>query len=560
MSFEDDFRSTLHSHAGDLDLRGRGATEVMHLARRRQHRVRRAGAVAAVSVLGVGAVGVLSVRDRADDATIASETESGLTPLGPLDLSWQATDDGLSGLTGGPIFTEDASGVIYALSTAPGSQYAADGTPPEPMLYRLAEDGSWQPAGGGGAAPRLTDLASDGTLLYSLSTAPGTGGAGFDTHLSSSDDGGQTWTDASVLAVQPPSAAVDWTAHSTMQIDSSPFGAAIAVISTGFSPPWSLATDAATAEGISMDGVGLETTDAGVDVVRHDVEAPAPEAREKDPWGAEAVTPGSTAPPTTGPAPVAGPDGGLPEAPEPTRPASTVLRSYTWAELGVTGPEALRATATVLVREADAWVQVDGSGLAGMSIERVDVIGPDYVVRGTVYDGTDRMAPPTVRTMASSDGRSWRVVAADIARGWGSRIVGVGTAWVDAGIDDGSGVPPMQVSVDRGATWQTFDLGSVDGRLAGGQVVGIDGGPLGLAAVVQGDAGETGYLITTRDLVEWTVTPMAELSGQFATSAGVGPSVVVGADRIVVTATVPQHEYVEGRIAPSVTLIGTPIR
>lgn len=557
MSFEDDFRATLQAQAGDLDVRGRGARETMRLARRRQHRARRAGVVAAVGVLGAGAAGVLIVRSPAEDVTVSVGSAAGLTPLGPLELTWQATDDGLSGLTGGPVFTEAADGVIYALSTAPGSAIADDGTFPEAALYRLAEDGSWQPTSGIGTAPRLTDLASDGTVLYSLSTSPSSGGAGYDTRLSSSADGGQTWNDTLSLPVTPPSSAVAWTAHSNMQIEANAFGDAIAVVSTGFAAPWSLADDAADAAGLSRDEVTMVTTEAGIDVVRYDRSGTEAEMRQKRAESLDDAPLGTAVPPTAPPETVPDPAMGTPT---PTRPPSTTVRTYTWADLGVAGPAALQSTSTVLVREGGAWVPVDGIGLGGIRVEGLDVIGPDFVVRGSVVNDPDGMSEPILRTMASSDGRTWRLVAEEVGYASDTSIVGVGDVWVQAARLGSLGAPPLAVSTDRGASWQEIDLTAVDGRLAGGDVVAIDGGPLGLAAVVQTDSGATGYLLTTRDLVEWTVTPMAELSDQRLTSAGVGPTVVVGADRIVVTTTSPLHEYVEGQIAPSVTLIGTPVR
>ncbi len=556
MTFEDDLRSRLHTQADDLAVHGRGATDVMRRGRQRQHRARRATAAAAAGVLTVGTVGVLSVRHGASDVTVDSASSAvGLTPAGPLELSWQTVDGAVSGgVTGAPRFTEDATGVLYALSTAPGAQYPTDGTALDPVLYRLAEDGTWQPTSTVGSGPRLTDLAAAGTVLYSLSTSPATSGAGYDTRLSSSPDGGQTWTDVSVLPVQPPSTAVAWQAHSSMQVETNELGAAIAVVTTGFVPPQALADQAAAAAGYSVDEVSLEVTDAGIDVVRDDRDGgPDSEDGTRAQKGSDGVAP-EGAPITTVPAADPALDGDT----AGTRPPRTTVRTYAWNELGVAGPAALRSTAQVLVRQADAWVPVDGAGLVGLAVDSVDVIGRDFVVQGwaTSDDGTTTRA----RTMASTDGQTWRLVS-ERADGDNERLVGVGDTWVAAGDGDGSGAPPLAVSVDRGATWQGIDLGAVDGRLVGGRIIAVDGGPLGLAAVVvPNDGRDTGLLITTRDLVEWTVAPLSELSARFAGSRSAAPSIVVGADRIVLTSTTPEGHHQEGRVEPSVTLIGTPVR
>jgi len=561
MSFEDDVRSSLHIEADDLELRGRGATEVMHLARRRQHRARRAGAVAAVGVLGVGVVSVVAVRGRTDDgvSVTAFADQVGLPDLGPLELSWTTTSGAVTGgVAGETRFTEDG-GVLYALSTAPGARYLGDGSSPEPALYQLGEDGTWVLAGSQGAVP-LVDLASAGPILYAIGTAPGTSGVGYDAVVSSSSDGGGSWVPSSITPVTPPSAATAWEASSTLSIERVP-GATVAIVSSRFSPPQSLLDRAAATAGADAgDDYGYEVTDAGFDVVSFAKPLPA-----EDP-GSGATPPGSVVPTTTGPtvpaAPLAGapvtsiaPDGSRVPAGGPDAKARAeaqiadtreVVASIPWSDVGLTGRDDLYA-AQVLVERDGAWTPVASPALDGISISRLAAAGQDLIL-----EGSDESGRTTVLT--STDGATWRPVAV----GEDSRISGLGNAWVDVPLGS-AGSPVVRSSVDQGASWSSIDLGAVDGRLASATVTSIDSGPLGLAAIAvdHGDEPDrnASYLVTTRDLQHWTVTPLRDIAGDLTAAA----SVHVGTDRIVVTAS-ERYTGDDSALAASVTAIGTPLR
>jgi hypothetical protein len=561
MSFEDDLRTTLQSEAGDLDLRGRGATEVMHLARRRQHRARRVGAVAAVGVLGVGVVGAIAAR-RTDGVAVTSVADQvDLPDVGPLELSWQRATGGITGGTQGePRFTEDA-GALYALSTAPGARYPEDGSTLDPALYRLADDGTWVVASTDGAVP-MVDLAADGSVLYAIGTAPGSGAVGYDSVLSSSVDGGATWAPTSIAPVAPPSTVVAWRSWSSLAIERVP-GATVAVVSTVFSPPQSLVDQAVAAAGAEAGQYHAEITDAGIEVVAYVPDGvvgekgrandPAPTtAPPADPPRSGAAVP---TPPGTVMTPY-GPTDGTTVSAEPTDEqirsktveSRTVLTSIPWAEIGLTGRGDLTAT-QVLVEREGAWVPVDSSALADLSVTGLTVAGQDLVVHGWVDGGQAQQA------LWSSDGLTWYPVAV----GEDSRIGGLGNVWVDLPAKCCGGAPVVRGSVDRGASWTTIDLGAVDGRLASASVTSFDSGALGLAAIAVDHGDEAGdpvsYLVTTRDLRNWTVTPLAEVTG----SASAGAAVHVGADRIVVTAS--EGYVADSTVLPaSVTAIGTPVR
>ena len=67
----------------------------------------------------------------------------------------------------------------------------------------------------------------------------------------------------------------------------------------------------------------------------------------------------------------------------------------------------------------------------------------------------------------------------------------------------------------------------------GAYLGGVATGPLGLAAVVFGENGPPTSLLVTGDLVDWTVTPLADVVGVDDVSTA---NVFVGEDRIVVSA------------------------
>lgn len=564
MTFEDDVRSSLRTQADDLDLRGRGATEVMHLARRRQHRARRAGVVAAASVLGLGAVGVVSVRGRLDDGVSATSwaADTGLADTGPLELSWQSTPGGITGgVSGVPTYIEDAGGAIYALSTAPGSSFdPLSGASPEPALYRLGDDGTWLPASSGATAAPLVDVTADDTVLYALGTSPGTGGVGYDTVVSSSVDGGATWTTVSVDPVEPPSTVVAWSASSTLSIERVP-GATAAVVSTGFSPAASVIDQALAEVGLvggPDSSYGLLFGDDGLSIVDHAVGNEAAEADKDRAAGDDPdPEPATTTPPTSSPSAPSAPPGtavGSSGAPRSNEPP--VVATISWAGLGITGPADLATRTQVLVEQAGAWVPVEVAALEGASVSRFTAVGQDLVVEGYVIDDPMTGAG-SMRTMASGDGRTWRPVTTMTEE---SRLLGLGTAWVDVPWGGGDGEPTViRSSGDSGASWQTLDLATVDARLGGTSIDSTSTGPLGLALITRdyrdGDGSPDSFLVTTRDLRTWTVTPLSEVVGRPAGYA----SVYVGSDRVVVTATLVSGD---DRTAPSesVTAIGTPVR
>jgi hypothetical protein len=156
---------------------------------------------------------------------------------------------------------------------------------------------------------------------------------------------------------------------------------------------------------------------------------------------------------------------------------------------------------------------------------------------GETWISMDVSVPPDTgmrRTLASPDGRTWRVVDTGSA----SPYLSVGGTWVDLrSFADPERIdgPVLQTSTDRGLTWQEVDLGTIDPRLAGAHPTPVSpraDGPLGLVFVARAPADGREYLVMTSDLRTWTVEPVLELTGEAEVSIA---SIAVGTDRIVLT-------------------------
>lgn len=297
-----------------------------------------------------------------------------------------------------------------------------------------------------------------------------------------------------------------------------------------------------------------------------------PAARERTTAEAEAVAGPDTSEPPLSTSTVVDPsasipptadvstDGTAPPRPDPVGPAGVptgrepaVVATVGWAELGLSGPADLRARTQVLIEQAGAWVPVESPAIAGVSISRVSSAGQDLILEGWLTDDAVS-GSSTTRTFASGDGRTWRLIT---TLSDDSRLVGVGTAWVDLPSGSGAGNPTIiRSSGDSGATWQTLDLATVDDRLAGSSITSASSGPLGLGFVAAqyGDGPATTYLVMTRDLINFTVTSVPDLIGRSGASA----TVHVGSDRVLVSAT--GHDVGQPSTAATVTLIGTPER
>jgi hypothetical protein len=528
---EDHLRARLRACADDLDLAAaRGPRATITRARRRRHR--RQGGLATVAA-GALAAGVAVAAPRHQEATepitSGAETPEPTTTLPPLNLSWQRRDGGLMS----PVrlsYAFDTSGVLYALSTAPDADITSTAMPPA-AVYRFGEDGSWTLAAQGDDVAHFNDLAADGELLYSVSTAPGTGGQGAVPMLSSSADGGRTWTAKTLVSPpSPPSAALPWVPVQYESVESVP-GITAALVSTAFRVPSAWVKDQLPDPAMRNRVSGTSARPEGLAVLAMPkFEPPTPaeiEERRRD------LQQGVT--PTTAPG-----------SPPPTMPEPEVLHVIPWARLGVSGPEALRPVNQMFLREGDAWTPVDVDVPVDDALSvHLASIGHKLALVASAPSGGLFGFRSTV--LVSSDGRRWSPVTGIDDR----QFAAAGSNWVS--IETMPPSPVVHVSADDGATWQDRALEAVDPRLAGGFIEHLAGGPLGLAFSVRTGTGGS-FVVTTRDLNRWTVTPATEILGDLSVS-----SIEVGADRIVVGG----FRQVPGRAdlpAETVTAVGTPVR
>lgn len=543
MSFEEDIRSQLHDRTVTIPLPVDGPDRAMARSRQRDHRRRAAVAIATVAVLGLGTVGIVQARSGPDGVQVASQGIAGLQDLGPLELSWHGTPGGVSSyqLEGGAV---SGSGALYRLSTAPGtdSRDVSDGNVPS-ALYRLADDGTWEVVSSGADLPEFADLGASGDLLYGMSTSPVSGGVGYEAVLSTSADGGASWQSSTTLSIDPPSDVVDWGTAATLQVEGSG-DRAVALMSMSFHLPDAVIASSLAAQGIETHGTEdlwryrvVEGVD-GFTIL-------APPAEGADPSGA---------PPATTPLDEKVDEKGQRAADiAGSNPATEVIGVIPWSDLGLTGPGDLAVRTQLLVRDGDAWnpVDPDQASLEGLQVYTLDVLGSQFVIEGWTSGDGDSSTP---HTLVSNDGADWREVSAPADS---RRILGVGSAWVAVSTSGGNKV---QVSLDQGASWQEIDLGSVDPRLADASLGNAQAGPLGLAVDTHGPQGETPYLVTTRDLVHWTVTPISEVFGPTDGPLAVS-SLLVGTDRIVVTGQGFWDELTDPTAVPEVvTAVGTPTR
>lgn len=545
----DTLRTQLRHEADLVSLPEREPGRAVERARRRRRHRRTALGVAAVVALAGGVVPVVAGGGDETSDTVAGA--GGVLPAtGPLTFDWQAGDGGL-GMVSSSFQTDD--GTVYALSTAPGFTGAAsDGWPR--ALYRLAADGTWQPLDLDGDRPAAIDMSSDGAALYAISTAPA--GAGSVPRLSASTDGGESWTSEDLPDVAPPSDDVAWYQDRYLSIETAG-DTTLALVTTQFR----LDVQASFPEigGFadvqpSADGLVLTwypPTSAGGDGAAAVADAQAAWADGSDgaaPLGAtppvtEPAAPTTTqAPPPTDPSvwtrrPAAPSD---PAAPTTTTPPPET-RTLSWDELGLTGPDDLAPTHQLLHQSGSGWQAVDGvTGLTGEGLT-LGTSGERFVADGS--DGT---------VLVSDDGSSWTPVQPPAAGGLlgHAGVTSVGPALLAAT----PGLPDVSVSSDLGASWQPVDLGAA-GVPAGALVQSVSSGPLGVALVVTGTDGWHPLLVVSGDLVDWTVTPIADIVGADTNTT---IETTVGADRIVLTATLPPAA--PGGPSASRTAVGTLVR
>lgn len=186
MSNDDRLNRYLADQANAIELPPADPSGVARRGARRRAR-RRAGLVGAVAVLGL-AVTWLAVVDRDGDGDADVSSNFAAAPATPSTYDWTVLDpqSGLGYSRGSATLVD---GSIYSLSTSPGS--TGDGPNESGHLYRSTDGSEWsEVAVPSGMTP--SSLATSGSTLYALGTAPASGG-GRDLVLATSQDGAASW-------------------------------------------------------------------------------------------------------------------------------------------------------------------------------------------------------------------------------------------------------------------------------------------------------------------------------------------------------------------------------
>jgi hypothetical protein len=565
MSFQDTLRDELRREAAAVPLPGREPDAAVSRARRRRSRHRASAAAAAVTVVAVAAAVTVPrvAGDEDGGVDVVNPASTGLSPTGPLDLEWRALDGGLFDMRAA---FPDESGVLYALSTGPGVRAGDHPDLDYPQaLYRMGEDGTWQPTPLEGDRPDAVDMAGAGGLLYAVSTGPAATPSGDDdgsaARLSTSSDGGDTWSYHEVPMPEAPSDVVDWTGTASVAVESTG-STTIAMVTTMWSPDLEALFPEVDWDDPEQANHVVEQREEGLVLVDYgDVTS--------------ATTPPSTVPPAgegdepadDPAAPDENPEGSAdPEDPEEQvlaaerqaeaealqsgrvsadgswgGSAATDVRTIPWSELGVGGLADVGVVNQLLRHTGDGWEPVEPAGLDGFSSFNLGVAGDQFVATGWGQDGR------TSTTLVSADGASWAPL-----EGVTGQVIGVGPALVEIPWESTT----IRVSGDAGASWSDVDLSSVAGIDEDSLLMSADGGPMGLALIATGPDGHVRDLVVSGDLMDWTTTPMADVVQSDDEPASV--QALVGEDRIVVSATM--GPVGEDEPPPTRTAIGTLVR
>jgi hypothetical protein len=222
--FYDRLREQLDIAYQEAPLRPGSLAATTRAGRRRQHRRRRVGAATAAAAVGVGGATVAwlsrPANPRVDTVDRPTTPTSGPTPSteGPVAagitlttaepaLTWRRIDPDSTAAVASPL---EAS-YTAALPTLPGVMLStAPGRSPERQLWRSDDGITWTEVGGlPDGATAADSWTGTGGRIYALGTMPGSAPGAYDAYVSTSLDGGLTWsgdalaTDNSEMAALP---------------------------------------------------------------------------------------------------------------------------------------------------------------------------------------------------------------------------------------------------------------------------------------------------------------------------------------------------------------------
>jgi hypothetical protein len=487
----DNLRETLRREAQPIEPVGLGAETVQRRGRHRRHRGRAvvaAGAATCVACLGVAVV----QRGETPHSVAVASNAGAATPK----LAFRVVNGTVSFAV--THFTS-ATGVTYALSTAPGVAGQATSANPDQAIYRTRDGEHWSAADQ--HASWISDLAEHDGVLYAIGTAPGVADADQVTYrVGTSHDDGAAWTDSDLpFDLSAPTANVALNRSSVVQIASGP-SATVALLTEQFSPD----LDAfVTARAAGHPAATTNQTAAGFDIV----DTSACNSPNK-----QAAINGA-ADPTA-------------RANECTHPP--VLGTISWSDIGLRGPSDLFGQQVLVSTDGSHWTSAPGpsNGFVRDLVATDDgflLLDDSFTPIAGTLGGRS-----STKLFSSPDARTWTQVGipADLTVQAiaGNRIVGY----------DESGA--VHTSADGGTTWNTTDVGAL---LPAGMPHAapwiMDAGPLGFAVVVTADANEQAgrrgheYLLFSTDGTSWSTSDLAAAGAP----AGANPMLAtVGSDHI----------------------------
>jgi hypothetical protein len=253
MQLEQQLRDALQRDAAELEPVGPGPDHARRRAFRRKRRVQSGVLVLSAAALAGGTIAVVKVRPVGDGARVQSQPTAAAA-----DLAWRSVTGTV--LVDSGHFTT-AGGVTYELSTAPGTNVSEGSTPVAQALY-ATRDGATFTATPLGATPWIGDLSESKGVLYAVSTAPGSQSGATDYKLSTSSNGGAQWASSQVpVDFTKPASNIPLTIATRVQVARGAH-TTLVVAEARYN------VDLSTALGVTgQDGRGVEMTADGAQVV-----------------------------------------------------------------------------------------------------------------------------------------------------------------------------------------------------------------------------------------------------------------------------------------------------
>ncbi len=463
----------------------------------------------AVLALGIGAsvtVWILNRPQPIEPVFADNGTETVAAEFVDVDLSWSAEPTTIGGFSSVAVLGSD--GAFYALSTSPSvREMPQDGSPPEYSIYRSEDGATWaeQPIDGLGTELWLRNLAEAGGNLYVVSTAPAVADPESTAiSVGISEDGGGSWNSTALAldARQPVNLGQIFGKSVQPHVAASP-AVIVATASTRFFVDYNLLVPA----GILAESSFAQRTSTGLEVVDYSQRG-------------ECL--GMLCP--------AGVDQPL------------VVWRATWAELGLQ-PEPDAAVETFVSRDRGVTFQETPNPFSvDHGVDTLHRVGDSLiaVVRPSAFSA---LAPAPLSMWRTTDAIEWTkaegLPSMDIVMSVGA------TGGRLAVIGQRGTTPVIAISDDDGATWRAIDVsatlpsvGPNDSQWITAASVGPVGAFLNIQTWVQ-NAGvnqqgmQVDQLLSSADLVSWSVTPISELvsGGLFQLLAGFDEILLQGYER-----------------------------